>query len=880
MSKSGSIRSNPFVTGPKTIEKDLEQWNQSIKAEDCPLPDSDWSGGGHFRSRQIGFEPAPQNEDTANLALDASTRAAWVQCALLVREYDKGIIGKWHRNLDTWLVFAALFSAVITALLVESSGIPNVDENPRSRIIIVNSFWVCSLILSLNSVMLTILVKQWLAEYTWDVGTAVLSPEQTFTLRQMRFAVLQKWRVPTIIDYLPLQLLAALVLFYGGLITFLTTMHPVVAGLGISLTAVSVVIFVLTTAIPAVWPTAPYQSPQAWLSYRLSNSIRSLFSPSSRAHERPALKGWVDHGVQLIKSRKDGKFHEEGLFGVKTLIMLFAQYIPSSILDSDDPKDGFDFVPKLGEMLSKATFLRVYTTLHEYFSQFLDSDKPVVDPIPGDQLQDGVRVLLVLVRHPWIRTEQAMDGWTLLVALLRSTHFSGSAAQAIITRRILTNFLEDALKHEVDGRVQGRGITRLWPVQAFDRETEDELSWVLLTSSTLFVLINEYWADRDLGLNADEILNCWNCMIQYLNREVKNEETMEKAVKHWMRVLSPSRDQPRGVMKMLLREERISENFHIRFRELLEALDTASTPIPALYDLKGANWTLRLLNAFNAQEILDVFANTNEVASGGYSKEPEGSVSLSSRIRGVNAQGLNKVERIILTELPMSPSNDAHSNSRSYEHIQAACLLFHITADIEGDVSLHPDRYGRLLQLLTNGDDAISQLENGQQSALEMALAAIFHRSVQSWLQSMPPTDEDLRDLVFQATFEQCTRDKARLGVVLPLIALSLYAILTPMPDSPAMSQEESVKVLETATTFFETRVLEIKELPRTLMIQCINVVYWLSDRVELPDPLVQEMLGRLFQVIHDRYVSEATWDRSSRERLERILMQLQNAGL
>ncbi|RXW20260.1 hypothetical protein EST38_g5606 [Candolleomyces aberdarensis] len=880
MSKSGSIRSNPFVTGCETIEKDLEKWNKSIKAEDCPLPDSDWSGGRPLRSRQIGFEPAPQNEDTANLALDASTRAAWVQCALLVREYDKGIIGKWHRNLDTWLVFAALFSAVITALLVESSGIPNVDENPRSRIIIVNSFWVCSLILSLNSVMLTILVKQWLAEYTWDVGTAVLSPEQTFTLRQMRFAVLQKWRVPTIIDYLPLQLLAALVLFYGGLITFLTTMHPVVAGLGISLTAVSVVIFVLTTAIPAVWPTAPYQSPQAWLSYLLSNSIRSLFSPRSRVHERPALNGWVDHGVQLIKSRKDGKFHEEGLLwvqhslggwgeiisltttcalslpgpsGVKTLIMLFAQYIPSSILDSDDPKDGFEFVPKLGEMLSQATFLRVYTTLHEYLSQFLDSDKPVVDPIPGNVLQDGVRVLLVLVRHTWIRTEQTMDGWTLLVALLRSTHFSGSPAQAIITRRILTNFLEDALKHEVDGRVQGKGITRLWPVQAFNHETEDELSWVLLTSSTLFVLINEQWADRDLGLNADEILNCWNYMIQYLDREVKHEGTMEKAVRQWMRVLSPSREQPRGIMKMLLGEERISESFHIRFRELLEAFDTASTPIPALYDLKGANWTLRLLNAFDAQEILDIFANTTEVASGSYSKEPEGSVSLSSRIRVT----------VAATNTSKQPA-----------------FFFISNADIEGDAPLHPDRYGRLLQLLTDGDDPISQLDKGQQSALEMALAAIFHRTVQSWLQSMPTTDEELRELVFQATFEQCSREKARLGMVLPLIALSLYAVLTPMPEDPAVSQEESVKILETATTFFETRVPEVKELPRTLMIQCINVVYWLSDQVELPDPQVQEMLGKLFQVIHDRYASEAAWDRSSRQRLERILMQLQNSDL
>lgn len=320
--------------------------------------------------------------------------------------------------------------------------------------------------------MLAILVKQWLGEYNWNIGTTVLSPEETFALRQMRFEVLQKWRVPAIIDYLPLQLLGALALFYGGLISFLLTMHPVVAGLGIALIGISAIVFVLTTAIPSLWPTAPYQSAQAWLSRRFFHSIRSIFTRGSGVHERPFVNGWVDHGIEVIKSQKDGKFHEEGLLwvqhslgaweellssttacalslphpiGAKLLIMLLVQHIPPSILDSDDPKDGLEFAEKLGYMLGHQTFFQVYIALHRYLSQFLDSDKPLADPVPSDHLQDGVRVFLVLVRHHWVSTPQAGDGWSLLVALLRSTNCSAMPTQTITLRRVLCNYLEHAL---------------------------------------------------------------------------------------------------------------------------------------------------------------------------------------------------------------------------------------------------------------------------------------------------------------------------------------------------------------------------------------------------------------------------------------------------
>lgn len=349
--------------------------------------------------------------------------------------------------------------------------------------IIINAFWVCSLILALNSVLVTILVKQWLAEYTWDVGTSVLSPKQSFALRHLRFELLHKWHVPTIIDYLPLQLLLAVLLFYGGLATFLTMMHPVVAGLGIGFIGLSVVVFVLTTVIPSWWPLSPYQSPQAWLSYRFSRAIGSLFAPLSRGgngNNGPKPNGWVDHGIQVIHSEKDvGRYETDGLLWVqralgvwdpqliqaafscalslpdpvrvKTLLSLCVKHVRSHVLNSDDPKDGLDFSKKFGDTLGQSIFLEVYKAIHEHLSGYLDSEKPLANSIAEETLQNGVRVMLVLIRHPWTRANPGgkgeLNGWNLLFGLVVSTNFSKipPAVRAIVTRRVLSTFLDDAI---------------------------------------------------------------------------------------------------------------------------------------------------------------------------------------------------------------------------------------------------------------------------------------------------------------------------------------------------------------------------------------------------------------------------------------------------
>ncbi|KAH9896693.1 hypothetical protein C8Q73DRAFT_643130, partial [Cubamyces lactineus] len=103
---------------------------------------------------------------------------------------DKEIVQAWNSDIDSILIFAALFSAVLTTLLVESYQ--NLQPDPHLELmrailtqlqrsndgsavvqdpvpafeltgsaIRVNVYWFSSLIISLSTALLGILAKQW-----------------------------------------------------------------------------------------------------------------------------------------------------------------------------------------------------------------------------------------------------------------------------------------------------------------------------------------------------------------------------------------------------------------------------------------------------------------------------------------------------------------------------------------------------------------------------------------------------------------------------------------------------------------------------------------------------------------------------------------------
>ncbi|KAI0698824.1 hypothetical protein C8Q76DRAFT_633950, partial [Earliella scabrosa] len=201
-------------------------------------------------------------------------KEAWEKTADVVKIYSDELVLRWNGEIDTLLVYAGLFSAVLTAFNVQSYTLLTPDpqdrlldtlqqisaqlgslsfsvnpsfvnsttpaiiqtpvpppQAPRSAVWL-NTLWFSSLIFSLSAASIGIMVKQWLNEYSAGLSG---SSRQTARLRQQRLNSLIKWRVGSIVAILPVLLQIALVLFFSGLLILLWGLNDVVAGVASAL---------------------------------------------------------------------------------------------------------------------------------------------------------------------------------------------------------------------------------------------------------------------------------------------------------------------------------------------------------------------------------------------------------------------------------------------------------------------------------------------------------------------------------------------------------------------------------------------------------------------------------------------------------------------
>ncbi|KAF9069311.1 hypothetical protein BDP27DRAFT_1149181, partial [Rhodocollybia butyracea] len=166
--------------------------------------------------------------------------------------FDNAMVGELSDSLDILLVFAGLFSAVLTTFVVQTSqslsqdstqlsasylseltmlvhantnstaisNIPltNTTFSPAILDLWVNGLWFTSLTISLSVALFAVLAKQWLRQY---MSIITGTPRDRAFVRQFRFDGLEKWRVQSLIGMLPTFLHLALILFLAGLVIFL-----------------------------------------------------------------------------------------------------------------------------------------------------------------------------------------------------------------------------------------------------------------------------------------------------------------------------------------------------------------------------------------------------------------------------------------------------------------------------------------------------------------------------------------------------------------------------------------------------------------------------------------------------------------------------------
>uniref|UniRef100_A0A0W0FIF7 DUF6535 domain-containing protein n=1 Tax=Moniliophthora roreri TaxID=221103 RepID=A0A0W0FIF7_MONRR len=239
---------------------------------------------------------------------------SWDALHRVVDKYDDDTVKDWKEDIDTLLVFAGLFSAVVTAFLIESykwlqedtgeatvSLLKQVSQQlrdpqfapaepeafrPSTSSIRINCLWFLSLILALVSGLLGILCKQWLREHRRDAATRTSAG--ALALRQLRRDSLERWHVQEFIATTPILLELALLIFFVGLLDLAWTRHfalfvvcMIAIGLGAGM-------YIITTFLPLIATIytdmtqsdddvmssfrfiCPYKSPQAWAVYRFT----------------------------------------------------------------------------------------------------------------------------------------------------------------------------------------------------------------------------------------------------------------------------------------------------------------------------------------------------------------------------------------------------------------------------------------------------------------------------------------------------------------------------------------------------------------------------------------------------------------------------------
>ncbi|EIN07365.1 hypothetical protein PUNSTDRAFT_26629, partial [Punctularia strigosozonata HHB-11173 SS5] len=144
----------------------------------------------------------------------------WSLCLKAMQDHDRRLVAGWNNEIDTMLIFAGLFSAVLTAFLLESmdqlepdtdqltvqllaqissqlqnlslrSDVPDATTpamNPLSAdfhaapsAIRINILWFTSLVFSLSTALFASIVRQWLREF--DSAKESLSLMESIRLR-------------------------------------------------------------------------------------------------------------------------------------------------------------------------------------------------------------------------------------------------------------------------------------------------------------------------------------------------------------------------------------------------------------------------------------------------------------------------------------------------------------------------------------------------------------------------------------------------------------------------------------------------------------------------------------------------------------------------
>jgi hypothetical protein len=220
-------------------------------------------------------------------------------------EIDREMIKDWNDSLSTLLIFvsqaqlegsessrltcvqAALYSAILTAFIIESMKLlqedltettrdilyfisqqlantsfppfPRVEYETPQYAVIVNGLFFTSLSCSLIAALLAVLALQWVANY--DMGLNTSSTRKRALQRHTRWMGIEQWKLGEVIASLPLLIFVSLFLSFIGIADWLWHVNRAISSIVIGGIGIGCLVYSITNIISIIKLDAPFRTP-------------------------------------------------------------------------------------------------------------------------------------------------------------------------------------------------------------------------------------------------------------------------------------------------------------------------------------------------------------------------------------------------------------------------------------------------------------------------------------------------------------------------------------------------------------------------------------------------------------------------------------------
>ncbi|KAJ7758323.1 hypothetical protein B0H16DRAFT_1370531 [Mycena metata] len=251
------------------------------------------------------FKGGEDNYDNSDP--EAAAAKLWAVYVSEAEKYDKGLVESWKSDMEGMLIFAGLFSASLTAFLIESyktlipdSGdttilflsqisqqlaassngtiitlAPLVQFQPSSSSLVCNILWFISLGLSLTCALVATLLEQWARDFLHkaDMRSAPVIRARVFSYL---YYGLKTFRMHTVVEIIPLLLHASLLFFFAGLVAFLIRVNIVVTAVAAAILVTVILVYATLTLLPLFHSACPYRTPLSGGFWRARNFLQTI----------------------------------------------------------------------------------------------------------------------------------------------------------------------------------------------------------------------------------------------------------------------------------------------------------------------------------------------------------------------------------------------------------------------------------------------------------------------------------------------------------------------------------------------------------------------------------------------------------------------------